>query len=120
MSDSWTNVLWWATRLYERLSERPWFGQLLNSLSGLTRWLWGSGAPVVGGLMVLLAGVIVARAVRESGQRNHRPRTDWIADRLSQDSAGRWRPTASLHRRNRIVSPTEVARLKRLTQAKRA
>ncbi len=70
--------------------------------------------------MVLLAGAIVARAIRESGERKHPAHGDWVAEWLSQDSAGRWRPTmALLHSRRRIL-PTEIVRSKRLRQANRA
>ena len=120
VSDFWTNTLWWLTRLWERLSERPWFGQLQGSLSDAARWLWGSGTPIVGGLTVLLAGVIVARAIRESGQRKHPPQTDWVADRISRDSAGRWRPTMTLNHVRRADLPTEILRPMRLKPAKRA
>ena len=120
MGDSWTNMLWWLTRLSERLGERPWVGQLQSALSDAARWLLGSGTPIVGGLMVLLAGVMVARALRENGQRRHPPRSDWVADRLSQDSAGRWRPTAALYRSRREDVLAEAVRPLRLKQAKRA
>jgi len=120
VGDFWTNMLWWLTRLFERLGEQPWFSQLQGALSNATRWLMGSGTPIVGGLMVLLAGVMVARALREDRQRRHPPRSDWVADRLGQDSAGRWQPTMALYRPRREDILAEAARPLRLKQAKRA
>jgi hypothetical protein len=120
VSEFWTNTLSWLTRLFEGLGAQAWFARLQSSLSDLTHWLWGSGAPIIGGLMVLLAGVIVARAIRESAERSHRPRSDWVAERRTQDSAGRWRPTMALHNERRNLTHTEVARLKRQLLTKRA
>jgi hypothetical protein len=120
MGDFWTNTLWWLTQLWERLSEQPWVGHLQSSLSDAVQWLWGSGTPVVGGLMVLLAGVTVARAIRESGQRKPRPQIDWVADRRGQDGAGRWRPIMALDRGRRGVLPTEAVSPVPPKRAKRA
>lgn len=120
MGDFWTNTLWWLTRLWERLSGQPWVGHLQSSLSDAARWLWGSGTPVVGGLMVLLAGVTVARAIRESGQKKPRPQADWVADRRGHDGAGRWRPTMALDHARRGVLPNEAVYPPRPKRAKRA
>jgi hypothetical protein len=117
----WTSVQWWLTRLGERLGERPWVAESQSALSQATRWLWGSGAPIVGGLLVLVAGVIVARAVRQAAQGNRgQGSTDWLTDRAIQDSAGRWRPTMAIHHPRRTPVPKDIARPRRLKKAKAA
>src|SRR5579862_5495658 len=108
MADFWTNMLWWLTQQWERFSAQPWVGHLQSSISDTARWLWGSGTPVVGGLMVLLAGVTVARAIREGGERKPRPKIDWVADRRGYDGAGRWRPTMALDHARRGALPAEA------------
>ena len=75
---------------------------------------------MVGGLLVLLAGATVARAIRESGERKPRPQTDWVADRRGHDAAGSWRPIMTLDRTRRGALPTDAVSHIRLKRAKRA
>jgi hypothetical protein len=118
MGDFWARTLWWPTQLGEWLVAQPWVGHLQNSASDAAGWLWGSGTPVVGGLLVLLAGAVVARAIRETSQRKPRPQSYWIADRRGRDAAGGWRPIIALDRARRGVQPSDaVAHIQRPKRA---
>ena len=121
MSEFWTRTLWWPTQLWYWLMAQPWVEHLQNSASDAARWLWGNGTPVVGGLLVLLAGVTVARAIRETSERKPRPRIDWIADsRRGHDAAGSWRPIMALDRTRRAATPADAVAHIRPKRAKRA
>ncbi len=91
-------------------------------LAQFSAWVWGPGAPIVGGLLVLVAALIVARSVRQAlRQRNHRPAHDWIEEHRGIESAGRWRPSMGiLHVRRRAGISEALSRPQRLKKQKRA
>ncbi len=112
----------WLALFWERFSEREWVFATRQMLAQFSAWVWGPGAPIVGGLLVLVAALIVARSVRQAlRQRNHRPAHDWIEEHRGIESAGRWRPSMGiLHVRRRAGISEALSRPQRLKKQKRA
>ena len=106
-------LIWRLELFWQRLIEGPWVVALCGALSGMVRWMLGTGAPIVGGALVLAAGLIVAKAIRTGPQNSHRAEfVDWL-DRAS-DSAGRWEPTmANAHFRRRARTRQNLFRRER-------
>ena len=120
MSDFWARTLWWPTQIWQNLIAQPWVGHLQSLASDAARWLWGAGTLVVGGLLVVLAGAVVARAIRETSEKKPRPHVDWVADRRGHDGAGRWRPIMAIDRTRRANLTADAVAHMKTKRAKRA